>query len=296
MTTTNGRTPVGSPRRPDPNGRVPAGGGYRSMLAGRGRRAAGAGVRPRVVPPQRGTWVLRRVTLAVTLVLLTLAGGVTGTVASPRIERTVAPSQPIDVQAVVAAVAPAVLRVEVTTTAGGREAGTCIVLTPTGDLVTNAHVVGTATSAKVTGTRGTYTARVVAKDTRADVAWLRIDRASGLRVARLGDSRTVEVGQDVVMISNGLDLAGAPSVTRGIVSAVGRSAGAMTDLIQTDAAISSGSSGGALVDDSSRVIGMTYGVAVGDQTTIVENVGFVIPSNRVVVTLRRLGLDVSARR
>ncbi|MHA6795171.1 S1C family serine protease [Pseudonocardia bannensis] len=281
--TTSGEAPPGSPQRQDPTAR--------DQMA---HRPIGIDPRRRPVPPGRGTPLLRRVTLAVALVLLALVGSTAAT-ASPRLERTAAPTQSIDVPAVVAAVGPAVMRVEVTTSAT-QGAGTCIVLTPSGDLVTNAHVVGTATSATVIGTRDTYTARVMGKDTAADVAWLRIDRASGLRVARLGDSRAVEVGQDVVVISNGLNLPGAPSITRGIVSAVGRSAGNMTGLIQTDAAISSGSSGGAMVDDSARVMGMTYAVAVGDQTTTVENVGFVIPANRVAAALRRLGLDVSARR
>ena len=106
------------------------------------------------------------------------------------------------------------------------------------------------------------TARVVATDEKADVAWLRIDGATNLPVAHLAGPGTVRLGEDVVAIGNALNLEGAPSITRGVVSAVGRSTAALQGVIQTDAAISSGSSGGALVDGTGAVIGIINGVVV----------------------------------
>ncbi|NMH96379.1 trypsin-like peptidase domain-containing protein [Pseudonocardia acidicola] len=238
---------------------------------------------------------MRYTALVAALVLMSVIGGVSGAVGMHRLDQAAtgwtSPAGPMNVPAVVAAVQPAVMRIEVTVSAG-RMAGSGIVLTPTGDLVTNAHVMQDATAARLTGLNGTYTARVVAKSPADDLAWLHIDDASGLPVARLGDSGAVRVGEDVVAIGNGLDLAGAPSVTRGIVSALGRSTDSLDGLIQTDAAISSGNSGGALVDPTGAVIGITSEAAVGNPSTTTENIGFVIPSARVVSVLRGLGLAV----
>lgn len=129
-------------------------------------------------------------------------------------------------------------------------------------MVTNAHVVEGASSIQVTvGSGEARTASLVGADTAADVALLHVSGVSGLTAAALGSSSNVRVGDDVVAIGNALDLSGAPTVTRGIVSAVGRSfdtgSGTMTDLIQTDAATSAANSGAALADARGQVIGIT---------------------------------------
>ena len=194
--------------------------------------------------------------------------------------------------AAVAAVTPAVLRIQSGAPDTGT-AGTALVVTPTGDVVTNEHLVHGETTATLIGPDGrNSTARVIASDEQADVAWLRIDGAQGLPVARLAGPAAVRPGEDVVAIGNALNLDGAPSITRGIVSAVGRSTASLTDVIQTDAAISSGSSGGALVDRSGTVVGITTEALVGDPSVSVEDIAFAIPSDRVVAVLRGMGLEL----
>ena len=191
---------------------------------------------------------------------------------------------------VVAAVSPAVLRIQAGNPDTGT-AGTAVVLTPTGDVVTNEHLVHGETTATLLAADGRpSTARVVAADERSDVAWLRIDGAANLPVARLAGPGTVRLGEDVVAIGNALNLEGAPSITRGVVSAVGRSTATLQDVIQTDAAISSGSSGGALVDDTGMVIGITTEALVGDPSVSVEDIAFAVPSERVTAVLGGMGL------
>ena len=170
-------------------------------------------------------------------------------------------------------------------------AGTALVVTPTGDVVTNEHLVhGESTATLLPPDGRPSTARVVATDEKADLAWLRIDGAEELPVAPPGRARTVRPGEDVVAIGNALNLDGPPSITRGVVSAVGRSTATLNDVIQTDAAISSGSSGGALVDRSGTVVGITTEALVGDPSVSVEDIAFAIPADRVVTVLRGMGL------
>jgi S1-C subfamily serine protease len=95
-----------------------------------------------------------------------------------------------------------------------------------------------------------------------------------------------------VAIGNALNLDGPPSVTRGVVSAVGRSTATLRDVIQTDAAISSGSSGGALVDRTGTVVGLTTEALVGDPSISVEDIAFAIPAARVATVLAGMGLAV----
>jgi putative serine protease PepD len=202
----------------------------------------------------------------------------------------VAPPAPATLIDVVAAVSPAVLRIQAGAPDTGT-AGTAVVLTPTGDVVTNEHLVHGETTATLLAADGRpRTARVVATDEKADVAWLRIDGAADLPVAHLAGPGTVRLGEDVVAIGNALNLEGAPSITRGIVSAVGRSTATLQGVIQTDAAISSGSSGGALVDDTGTVVGITTEALVGDPSVSVEDIAFAIPSERVAAVLGGMGL------
>lgn len=166
----------------------------------------------------------------------------------------------------------------------GQAAGTGIILTSDGEVLTNAHVIQDASSIKVTLTNGhSYTAKVVGSDTSQDLALLQLQGASGLTPASLGDSSAVQVGDDVVAIGNALALSGGPTVTRGIVSAVNRSIdednGTLNGLIQTDAAISSGNSGGPLVNAQGQVVGMNTAVASSSGSTQASNIGFAISIN-----------------
>ena len=244
-------------------------------------------------PVRRRAW---RVAGALLLaVLLTAGGGVVGAWAALTLRPPVPPPPaptPTGLLDAVSAVAPAVLRIQSGAPDTGT-AGTALVVTPTGDIVTNEHLVhGESTATLIAPDGRSSTARVVAANEEADIAWLRIDGAQGLPVVRLAGPAAVRPGEDVVAIGNALNLDGPPSVTRGVVSAIGRSTATLTDVIQTDAAISSGSSGGALVDRSGTVVGITTEALVGDPSVSVEDIAFAIPADRVVTVLRGMGLDL----
>jgi putative serine protease PepD len=200
----------------------------------------------------------------------------------------------LDVAGVVSAVEPAVVSIEVSIGRGGVGSGTGVILTAGGEVLTNAHVVDGAGQIRVTlaGEAQARDAEVVGVDSNADLALLRIQGASGLPTARLGDSSAVQVGDDVVAIGNALALRGGPTVTRGIVSALDRSldtdTGTMTGLLQTDASISSGNSGGPLVNAYGEVIGINTAVATGGRTSAAENIGFAIAMDRVLPVVERL--------
>jgi S1-C subfamily serine protease len=209
----------------------------------------------------------------------------------------------MDVSAVVAEVEGSVVSVEteisvrqgpaVTT---GEGAGTGIVLDG-GLILTNAHVVADATSITVTasGDDDPREATIVASDDAADIAVLRVDDASGLVPATLGDSSAVAVGDDVIAIGNALALEGGMTVTRGIVSATDREvdtdSGTMTGLIQTDAAISSGNSGGPLVNAAGEVIGINSAVATSSGSVSASNIGFAIAIDTAMSVVDQLTGD-----
>jgi S1-C subfamily serine protease len=190
---------------------------------------------------------------------------------------------------VVAAVAPAVVSIQVERPGGAGGAGSGVILTASGEVLTNAHVVAGATAVRVlvTGESQSRTATIVGADEGADLALLQLDGSGGLPTAELGSSSDVAVGDDVVAIGNALGLSGGPTVTRGIVSALDRSletpVGTMTGLIQTDASISSGNSGGPLVNVDGEVIGINTAVATAaGRGTSAENIGFAIAVDRVM--------------
>jgi S1-C subfamily serine protease len=182
----------------------------------------------------------------------------------------------------------------------GQAAGTGIILSADGLVLTNAHVVADATSITVTlpGESTPREAQLVGSDSTADIAVLKVSGVSGLTPAPLGDSSTVKVGDSVVAIGNALALEGGPTVTSGIISAVGRDidveGGTLSNLLQTDAAISSGNSGGPLVNAAGEVIGIdTAGASSSGQVTA-ENIGFAIPINTALQVAHQLEASSSA--
>jgi serine protease Do len=152
---------------------------------------------------------------------------------------------------------------------GRRGGGSGVVITPDGVMLSNAHVVGRGSRSRV---RATFTdgrdvaVDVIGADPLSDLAVLRAE-GGGLAAAGLGDAARLRVGQLVVAIGNPHGLGG--SVTAGVVSALGRTLPArdgtatrvIDDVIQTDAALNPGNSGGALADSSGRVIGINTAVA-----------------------------------
>src|SRR5215471_10147592 len=145
----------------------------------------------------------------------------------------------------------------------GESLGSAVVFTGDGFLLTNAHVVGQATGGTASFADGTSVQfRVVGADPLSDLAVLRADGQTP-EPAELGEADRLVVGQLVVAVGNPLGLAG--SVTAGVVSALGRSLPArgrvIEDVIQTDAALNPGNSGGALADADARVVGINTAVA-----------------------------------
>jgi putative serine protease PepD len=172
--------------------------------------------------------------------------------------------------------------VEVTTSEG---LGSGVVIDANGNIVTNAHVVGSSTSFRVrTSSKKTLSATLVGSSPENDLAVIHVEGAN-LPAAKLGDSSKLRVGDVMLAIGNPLGLAS--SVTNGIVSAVGRSVDesstvALRGVIQTSAPINPGNSGGALVDVSGRVVGIpTLGAVDPEDNQLADGIGFAIPSNSV---------------
>jgi putative serine protease PepD len=266
-------------------------------------------------PPvlRRGRRGRRTTALAVGLAVAGSAGGLAGWVAGREAApdsttTTYVPSSrlgggDLDVAGVIAAAGRSITAVHTTVrfqrgpfVEQGTAAGTGIVLSADGLILTNAHVVEGATTIDVSfpgdGTR--YAAQVVGSSSDADVAVIRVTGVSGLTPATFADSDQVRVGDDVVAVGNALDLGETMSVTRGIVSALDRTIetdnGTYRGLIQTDAAISSGNSGGALLDATGAVIGMNSAGAASSSGINAENIGFAIPSNTVLATIAEMGV------
>lgn len=199
----------------------------------------------------------------------------------------------LDVHAVLQKVRPSVVSIH-TGTRGGQAAGSGIILSSGGVVLTNAHVVDGAQSIEIDLADGrTVDARLVGAVTDADVAVLQAENLTEpVTPAELGSSDTLQVGDAVVAIGNALNLGEAPSVTTGIVSALNRSISApgglvLDNLIQTDAAINPGNSGGPLVNARGEVVGVNTAIAADAQ-----NVGFAL----AIDAIRSIVDDLSSGR
>jgi len=176
---------------------------------------------------------------------------------------------------------------------GGRAVGTGVVLTSDGEILTNAHVVEDAAEVVVrfAGETEPREARVLASDPGNDLALIKVN-ATGLIAATFAKPGSVRIGDTVVAIGYALALDGGPTVTSGIVSALKRTietdSGALNSLIQTDAAISSGNSGGPLVNLKGEVVGINTAVARGDFDSAANNIGFSISVDEVLIVIEQL--------
>jgi S1-C subfamily serine protease len=188
-------------------------------------------------------------------------------------------------------VGPAVVRVETgsreTSLRGRGGLGSGIVISPDGLVLTNSHVVGSSRQIRLRDTEGAVTdARVLGVDLDTDLALLRADGARDLRYALLGNSKNLRRGQLVVAIGNPLGFES--TVTAGVVSALGRSIRSVSgrtieDVIQTDAALNPGNSGGPLVSSSAEVIGINTAIISGAQ-----GICFAVASNTAQFVLSEI--------
>ena len=180
-----------------------------------------------------------------------------------------------------------------------RAAGTGMVLTSSGEVLTNNHVVAGATTITVTVTSSgqTYPASVIGVDPPDDVALLQLQGASGLATVSLADSSTVSLGQKVAAIGNALGRGGTPSITGGAVTALRQSISVRDDsgrpeqlhnLIQTDAEISPGDSGGPLVNASGQVVGMITAGAKTQPNQTTSETGYAIPINDAIAIVNKI--------
>jgi serine protease Do len=178
-----------------------------------------------------------------------------------------------------------------------------MVIDPTGLILTNRHVVEGASSISVTLADGREVdADLVGAIADNDVALVQARDVDDLETVTFGKSDDLRVGDPVVAIGNALGLGGTPSVTAGIVSALGRELDAgngvpLSDLIQTDAAIYQGNSGGPLVNASGEVVGVNTAVALSQANGAAENLGFALPIDQLqplIEELKKGGGDVVA--
>ncbi|MEU9394998.1 trypsin-like peptidase domain-containing protein [Streptomyces sp. NPDC048324] len=275
---------------------------------------------------------------AVAIVAAAIGGGTayafqeltgTDTAASSSTTTSVVPSSKKgDVASIAAAVSPSVVEVSATLS-NGTSTGSGVIITSGGEIVTNNHVVSGAQSIKVTTSDGkSYTAKVVGTDSKKDLALIKLEGASGLKPATLGNSSGVKVGDTVVAIGSPEGLSG--TVTSGIVSALDRDVTVSTDesqgqqqgggdgnwpfqfggrqfngdtgsstttykAIQTDASLNPGNSGGALIDAGGNIIGINSAMysassSSGSSSSDAGSIGlgFAIPINTVKADLATL--------
>ena len=217
-------------------------------------------------------------------------------VGGPSAPVSVANGQALDVHAVLAAVQDAVVAINVEGVGqlGGRSqgAGSGMIISSDGLVVTNNHVIEDATSISVTLADGRdVAADLVGSIPSNDVALIRVRDAEDLSTVVFGSSGDLRVGDPVVAIGNALGLGGTPSVTAGIVSALGREISQpirLEDLVQTDAAIYPGNSGGPLVNAAGEVVGVNTAVAPNATGGGAENLGFAISIDQLKPLIEEL--------
>ena len=205
--------------------------------------------------------------------------------------------------AIVQKIDPAVVDI-VSTLSNGEAAGTGIVLTSSGEVLTNNHVIDGATSISVTdvGNGQTYQASVTGYDASHDVAVLKLKGASGLTTASIGDSSKVSVGSKVVAVGNAGGKGGTPSVAQGQVTGLNKQITAtdagsgtsetLTGVIRTNADIQPGDSGGPLLNTSGEVIGMDTAASSAQTDSATGQAAavqaFAIPINQAVATAHQI--------
>jgi S1-C subfamily serine protease len=233
-----------------------------------------------------------------------------GSGASFSVVQASALTSPVTTSAITARVDPGLVNINVSNgSTGMRGEATGMVLTPSGVVLTNNHVVQGATQISATdvGNGRTYAASVVGYDRSSDVAVIQLQGASGLQTVPLGDSSTVAVAARVTALGNARGGGGTPRVARGSVTGLGQSITAsdiggdnaerLGGLIQTDAAVVPGDSGGPLVNDGGQVVGMDAAASSGNTTFVSQpsaTQGFAIPIDSALAIAKQIEAGTSS--
>jgi S1-C subfamily serine protease len=234
-------------------------------------------------PPPKRTPRLRMLAVAVLLVVFGASAAATAVIATRSLGGTGSTS----------GAEAAIVDIDTQLGHGASAAGTGMVLTPTGEVLTNNHVIYGALSITVqlTSTGAMFSANVIGYDATHDIAVLQLDGASGLATMPIGDSSTVQVGSSVTALGNALGRGGAPASAAGTVTALDQSITAsdqsgsepdeqLAGMIQINAPIKPGDSGGPLLNNRGQVIGMDTAASGGRQLSQVGAVeAFAIPIN-----------------
>jgi len=219
---------------------------------------------------------------------------------TPRIGGT-GSGAPSDISAIASKVDPGLVDINITLSYQNEQAaGTGMVLTSSGEVLTNNHVIDGATSINATdiGNGRTYSATVVGYDISQDVAILQLHGASGLQTVSIGDSSKVSIGQAVVGIGNAEGTGGTPTAAGGSVTALNQSITAndsglgtseqLGGLIASTADIQPGDSGGPLVNENGQVIGVDTAASSGFAFQVPGGSSFAVPINRAVAIAKQI--------
>ena len=233
----------------------------------------------------------------------------TQTSPSPNTEQPAQPGSPIqpapstggglNTNAIAAKLDPAIVDIN-TVVGSGQAAGTGEIITSNGEILTNNHVVDRSTSIQVTiaGRSQTYTAHVIGVDPTADIALIQVDgNVSGLPTVSFASSSSVKVGDPIVALGNALGQGGTPDVSQGSITALdqtitasesGSQSEQLTGMLQSDATIYPGDSGGPIVNSSGQVVGMITAGDVQGFRSSASTVNYAIPSDTILTVINQI--------
>jgi S1-C subfamily serine protease len=204
----------------------------------------------------------------------------------------------LNTDAIAAKIDPAIVDIN-TVVGSGQAAGTGQIITSNGEILTNNHVVDRSTSIQVTiaGRSQTYTAHVIGVDPSADIALIQIDGVSGLPTVSFASSSSVKIGDSIVALGNALGQGGTPDVSQGNITALdqtitasesGSKSEQLTGMLQSDATIYPGDSGGPIVNSSGQVVGMITAGDVQGFRSSASTVNYAIPSDTILSVVNQI--------
>ena len=208
------------------------------------------------------------------------------------------PGGSLNADAIAAKVDPAIVDIN-TTVGSGQAAGTGMIISSNGEILTNNHVVDRSTSIQVTiaGRSQPYTAHVIGADPKADIAVIQVDGLSGLPTVSFATLSSVHVGDRIVALGNALGQGGTPQVSQGSITALdqtitasegGSKSEQLTGMIQSDATIYPGDSGGPIVNSSGQVVGMITAGNVQGFRSSSSNVNYAIASDTILSVVNQV--------